>query len=613
MSHKSLARFIPLSILTALVALTVGSATPAHGASFTVTATHDAVDAAPGDGICADAGGSCTLRAAVMETNALPGADEISLPAGTYLLSISGRGEDGAATGDLDVTDSLTITGAGDQTTAIDADGIDRVLHISGSATVLGLSGVTVTGGNMAPVFDPAILCFPLHYGGGGVCISSGRLNLTDAEVRSNHSDNHGGGVLIGMTATMSAVSTDFHENSSLRSGGAFSNFGIASVSNASISGNRAPAGGAIRNTGDVPGVNGLLTIENTTIEDNHGSIGGGIDNGFGGHLTIDGSTIAGNDAATGGGIYSAGGIPDVGADPARIVLRDSVVRGNSAGIAGGFYNASANTRSVATIERVTVSDNTARNLAGGIFNAGDLSLSASTVSGNTARSRGGGLLNAGAIDVPGVFGRATLTNSTISGNTGGERGGGIRNVGTLSTTNVTIADNSAENGGNLERSGFDSISLLNTLIGDAQTGGDCGTGPPPLSLGHNLDSDGTCGLTGPGDLVERGYALLGPLSDNGGPTQTHADSHGVQPMRSTPAITTGCPATDQRGFLARWTADGDGLTRCDIGAVEPQVIPGPPAVPCPGDPSCPPSPRRLHRHPRPQPRPAPRPPPCFR
>ena len=244
MSHKSLARFIPLSILTALVALTVGSVAPAHGASFTVTATHDAVDAAPGDGICADAGGSCTLRAAVMETNALPGADEISLPAGTYLLSISGRGEDGAATGDLDVADSLTITGAGDQTTAIDADGIDRVLHISGSATVLGLSGVTVTGGNMAPVFDPAILCFPLHYGGGGVCISSGRLNLTDAEVRSNHSDNHGGGVLIGMTATMSAVSTDFHENSSLRSGGAFSNFGIASVSNASINGNRAPAGG---------------------------------------------------------------------------------------------------------------------------------------------------------------------------------------------------------------------------------------------------------------------------------------------------------------------------------------------------------------------------------
>ena len=299
-------------------------------------------------------------------------------------------------------------------------------------------------------------------------------------------------------------------------------------------------------------------------------------------------------------------------------MLRDSVVRGNSAGIAGGIYNASANTRSVATIERVTVSDNTARNLAGGIFNAGDLSLSASTVSGNTARSRGGGLLNAGAIDVPGIFGRATLTNSTISGNTGGERGGGIRNVGTLSTTNVTIADNSAENGGNLERSGFDSISLLNTLIGDAQTGGDCGTGPPPLSLGHNLDSDGTCGLTGPGD-VSGGYAGLQPLADNGGPTQTHALVQGVCSgdacIAPSDAIdhgdNEGCPALDQRGAprpstaaptasrpaISALTSDRKGRSAtarrtAALLRIQPPNAPRPP----------PPRPRRVRR-----------PPPCFR
>ena len=72
----------------------MGDAAPAQGASFTVDATHDAVDASPGDGVCADAGGACTLRAAVMETNALAGADEISLPPGTYVLSIPGAGED---------------------------------------------------------------------------------------------------------------------------------------------------------------------------------------------------------------------------------------------------------------------------------------------------------------------------------------------------------------------------------------------------------------------------------------------------------------------------------------------------------------------------------------
>ena len=452
----------------------------------------------------------------------------------------------------------------------------------------------------MAPVFDPAILCFPLHYGGGGVCISSGRLNLTDAEVRSNHSDNHGGGVLIGMTATMSTISAGL------------SRF-FAQERRRILQLRYCEREQRIDQRQQGPGWGWNPQYRRHTrrqwpshhrehqIEDNHGSIGGGIDNGFGGHLIVDGSTIAGNDAATGGGIYSAGGIPDVGADPARIVLRDSVVRGNSAGIAGGFYNASANTRSVATIERVTVSDNTARNLAGGIFNAGDLSLSASTVSGNTARSRGGGLLNAGAIDVPGVFGRATLTNSTISGNTGGERGGGIRNVGTLSTTNVTIADNSAENGGNLERSGFDSISLLNTLIGDAQTGGDCGTGPPPLSLGHNLDSDGTCGLTGPGD-VSGGYAGLQPLADNGGPTQTHALVQGVCSgdacIAPSDAIdhgdNEGCPALDQRGRPRPIDGGADGVATCDIGAYERQegpvsdcppncgVSPDPTATPAP-------------------------------
>ena len=86
MSNRSLARLAPLMILLALAVLSAGGAAPALGASFTVDATHDAVDASPGDGVCADSGGACTLRAAVMETNALAGADAISLPPGTYVL-----------------------------------------------------------------------------------------------------------------------------------------------------------------------------------------------------------------------------------------------------------------------------------------------------------------------------------------------------------------------------------------------------------------------------------------------------------------------------------------------------------------------------------------------
>ena len=57
-------------------------------------------------------GGPGSLRQAIIDSNAHPGADAIALPAGTYTLSIAGTGENAAATGDLDITGGLTITGA---------------------------------------------------------------------------------------------------------------------------------------------------------------------------------------------------------------------------------------------------------------------------------------------------------------------------------------------------------------------------------------------------------------------------------------------------------------------------------------------------------------------
>src|SRR3989442_8077572 len=113
------------------VLLLSGGDKPASAASFTINSTVDAVDASPGDGVCAEATGACTLRAAIMETNALPGTDTITLPAGTYTLTIPGAGEDASATGDLDITDVLTISGAGADSTIIDGAHLDRVLHMS--------------------------------------------------------------------------------------------------------------------------------------------------------------------------------------------------------------------------------------------------------------------------------------------------------------------------------------------------------------------------------------------------------------------------------------------------------------------------------------------------
>ncbi len=50
---------------------------------FEVDTELDSIDADPGDGDCADAESRCSLRAAIMEANALPGRQRIELPAGT--------------------------------------------------------------------------------------------------------------------------------------------------------------------------------------------------------------------------------------------------------------------------------------------------------------------------------------------------------------------------------------------------------------------------------------------------------------------------------------------------------------------------------------------------
>src|SRR5437867_3602615 len=119
----------------------------ARATPLIVNSTDDAPDAVPGDGICATLTGVCTLRAAIMEANMLPDFHTITLPAGTYVLTIPGAGEDSGATGDLDVLRDLSIVGAGAATTIIDGGGIDRVFDVF--APAVQLSGVTIQNGSV--------------------------------------------------------------------------------------------------------------------------------------------------------------------------------------------------------------------------------------------------------------------------------------------------------------------------------------------------------------------------------------------------------------------------------------------------------------------------------
>src|SRR5579871_2541637 len=63
-------------------------------ANFLVNSTSDAVDAHPGSGTALTSTGVITLRSAIMEADAQGGNNTITVPAGTYALSIPQSGTD---------------------------------------------------------------------------------------------------------------------------------------------------------------------------------------------------------------------------------------------------------------------------------------------------------------------------------------------------------------------------------------------------------------------------------------------------------------------------------------------------------------------------------------
>src|SRR5207248_1604146 len=116
---------------------------------------------------------------AIMAANASSGSDTISLPAGSYNLSLAGANEDADASGDLDIKSDLTITGVG--AVVIDAKSLDRVFQVFAGFNVT-VAGVTIRGGHGAEQ-------------GGGV-FNAGTLTLTGNTITNNAAmgDNGAGG-----------------------------------------------------------------------------------------------------------------------------------------------------------------------------------------------------------------------------------------------------------------------------------------------------------------------------------------------------------------------------------------------------------------------------------
>src|SRR5262245_15221377 len=192
----------------------------ALAATFTVDSTADQVDAKPGDGKCATAVGTCTLRAAIQEANE-GGGGTINLNPGTYTLAIAPNGAlPLAATGDLDVYGALTIAGGGAATTIIDGGGVDRVFAMQVASRVE-ISDVTIRNGLAQPGDD-----------GGGI-VNYGNLSLENVTVSGNKTrsdatlsaDAPGGGIF--NAATLQLRNCTISGNSAADTGGGIHNKGI--------------------------------------------------------------------------------------------------------------------------------------------------------------------------------------------------------------------------------------------------------------------------------------------------------------------------------------------------------------------------------------------------
>ncbi len=153
----------------------------APAATFTVDSTADAVDALPGDSICATVAAVCSLRAAVQEANATAGPDTIIVGPGSYLLDLPGTDEV-AATDDLDLTEEVTIIGAGADASVVSGGSAFRVFQVLGPIAV-SMSGLAIVDGAS-------------DYGGGIVAAPSSLLSLTDVRIEGNYAEASGGGLL---------------------------------------------------------------------------------------------------------------------------------------------------------------------------------------------------------------------------------------------------------------------------------------------------------------------------------------------------------------------------------------------------------------------------------
>jgi len=583
---------------------------------ITVTAFNDDLTAGDTD---------CTLREAVNNANsdsdttsgdcaAGSGWDTIVLSTGTYSLTIPSTDEDLNLDGDLDIiTGSLTIQGAGDTLTIIDAVQDDRVIEHSYRNTLpvaLFLHDLTLTngtaeqnGGCLRAEAGLTILantvvsqCTLTGTGssieGGGIYSYFSAVTLVDSTVKLNVANgkrSDGGGIYNG-NGPVSLYDSLVYSNTAGQGGGVYIDHTHLLLDNSDILSNTAEGDDGGGYNGYEAGLvmrNDSLVAYNVLTDTN--SDGGGLFLYSGG--VIADSTISHNSSASnGGGIYSDNG--GVWMDNSQVednqsagdgggmylytggVIEDSTFEGNRSGSYGGglfaylqalirdtrFYSNTAeyggglsNDEGGVAIFNSDFRWNTATSEGGGIYvdDIGML-LVQSTVSDNSADDSGGGIY---------AYDQLLIYESTISHNTAITSGGGIYNDVLVALVNSTLSENSAGTGGGVyNNSGKTFYAAYSTIAANTATGNGGGV----YNLGvHVLESsilagnsangstsDATADCDAASPFTFSGYSLFG---DGTGCAAT-----GLSDITVTPAnifTTVLGPLADNGGPL---TASGD-------------------------------------------------------
>jgi uncharacterized repeat protein (TIGR01451 family)/CSLREA domain-containing protein len=584
---RGVAAIAALTLAGGLVAASSATA----GTNYTVTSTTDAPLSNPSGTTCVSTatGGACTLRAAIQAADNAGGASTITLPAGTYTLTIASTGADNPANGDLDVKGSstaITLTGAGASSTIINANHLDRAFAVQAGES-LAVSGVTIENGAQ-PAFGASSNSTDDGYG--GAIYTDGVLSVTNSVLTGNSAYADGGAVYADAAATSTSItSSTVSEDSAREEGGAIRILsGNVTLTGDTLSNNSGGGDGGTLTDDESGHTAGTLRISATSIASSvSGSDGGAIYLYDTGLINIAGSTIddATSDNEDGGAINDEGssamtvtnstfandtaGYEDGGAiytDGVDVSLSGSTFQGDTAGEGGALYLYGTSATALQTITNSSFVDDSAGDAEGGAIadDLGDLQVSGSTFSGDNGADYGGALYYESGDGL-------ALTNDTFDGNGAGEDGGAIyfdqsAGTGTIALLNDTITRNTSYDGGGIYAPG-DANVIENTIVagnaGGATTsgGGDCGGSSPTDNAGvadhgGNIDSDGTCFSSTVSHDKTGVNPDLGLLASNGGPTQTDALLAGSPAIGDGVSTPDACPASDQRGVPRTGTCD---------------------------------------------------------